>query len=142
MRISRSDESRFVATVLRFTTTRFGLHRTCRIRKCRRDGGCTGPMLRDDPDIAHFVAARPDDPAHAIAPLCCWALDRQGRERVAGTVDRVLDRLEEKPWAPFPEETRAIAARDWTGHAIPQAAEPLEEKPLSSPPLCAKGAPE
>jgi hypothetical protein len=116
--------------VLRFAATGFDLHRTCRIRKCRRDGGCTGPLLRHDAAAARFVAARPEDAIGEIGPLCCFALDEAGRGHVAAASERVLARLGAAPGVRFPEETRTIAARDWSAFSCPAESAPPEEKPL------------
>lgn len=130
MKIGTRDKFRITATVLRIAATGFDLHRTCRIRKCRRDGGCTGPLLHYEAATVQFVAARPDDVDGEIGPLCCFALDESGRSHLAAVLERVFGQLDAAPWARLPEETRAIAARDWSGFSCPAQSEPAEEKPL------------
>ena len=118
MKIGTTDQFRLSAAVLRHAATGLGLHAGCRIRKCRRDGGCTGPLLRHDAGTARFVAARPGDAVGETAPLCCLALDPAGRGRVASLAARILGRLEAAPRVRFPEDTRAMAARDWSAFSL------------------------
>lgn len=48
MKINATDPFRSTGFVLRYAATGLKLPSTCAIRKCRRDGSCTGPMLRRD----------------------------------------------------------------------------------------------
>lgn len=141
MKIATADTFRTHSVLLRYAATRMGLAGGCTIRKCRRDGGCTGPLMRYDAASAHFVPGRPGDAIDAIAPLCCFALDETGRDGIAFIVERIMKRLERMPEALHKEATRAIAARDWSHFGIATPAEAPAEKPLSTQPLCAKGAP-
>jgi hypothetical protein len=141
MKFGTADKFRTNAVLLRHAATGIGLAGGCTIRKCRRDGGCTGPLMRYDAASAHFVPGGPGDEIDAIAPLCCFALDETGRDRIAFIVEDIMKWLERMPEARHKEATRAIAARDWSTFAIATPAEMPAEKPLSSHPLCAKGAP-
>ena len=130
MKTATTDAFRTTASALRFAAGAFALPGRCRIRKCRRDGGCTGPLTRYDAATARFVAARPGDTVDEIAPLCCFAMEAAGRDCLAAAVERALARLSDVPGATFPEKTRALAARDWSRFCLPTQPAPSAEKPL------------
>jgi hypothetical protein len=118
MKISITDVPRLTLAILRACATGLRLHETCTIRKCRRDGGCSGPMLHHDADTQRYVPARPSDDSRHCAPLCCLALDGPVRHEVAAIQKRLLQRIAGRPGQVFLEETRAIAARSWRAIAI------------------------
>jgi hypothetical protein len=125
MKVSTTDVPRLAGVILRACATNFRLHETCAIRKCRRDGGCTGPMLRCEADGSGFVPALSSDDPEECAPFCCLALPGPVRQQVAGMQQRAVQQVAGRPGHVYPEETRAIAARSWAGAFF--AAEPVPE---------------
>ena len=130
MKINATDPFRSTGFVLRYAATGLKLPSTCAIRKCRRDGSCTGPMLYPDLAAGRFLPARPGNDLSTIGPLCCFGLDEAGRDRVAMLAGKLRERHEQAPWAELNEATSAIAARDWSGCSIALLAGPPAEKPL------------
>lgn len=92
----------------------------CRIRKCRRDGRCGGPLvrLRDDklallaaPD--GLTAARDQEADDVMTTLCWFSLPAALQARLTQDLRADIDRLVGEADATVQEETRALRARRW-----------------------------
>ena len=128
MKISFNDPDRLARAVLRNCATRYRLPRTCAIRKCRRDGACTGPLLRYDEAGRRFCLAAADG-SDAIAPLCYIMLDHGWRDVLSKTQAGIIERIAHRPGIVVPEKTRTIAARRWRSFSIPAAVPDADDPP-------------
>jgi hypothetical protein len=87
----------------------------CPIRKCRRDGFCTGPLIaRHDGTIRLAPADGAGAPPHAtLVPACFVHVPDTVRARVTKACAANVNALLDAPGATVIETTRAIASRRW-----------------------------
>ena len=86
----------------------------CCIRKCRRDGVCAGPLLREAKD-GWRLARSLDDIAdgEALAPICYLLITPEKRKRALEATNAKWRDLRNRFSATFTETTRTLAARPW-----------------------------
>jgi hypothetical protein len=106
---------RCASTVLRNCLSDEHAPLDCPIRKCRRDGVCSGPLIADlDGTIRLAPADAADVPRDAmLAPVCYLHIPEAGLARVDKAYSDTLRNLVDQPGARVVESTRVIASRRW-----------------------------
>ena len=123
---------RWEAAVYRHAATWHGMVRTCPIRKCRRDGYCTGPML-----VVEGAATRlagPDsgpDSDELLMPLCHFYTGARNRHRAAKTFADVVSRARADNGHAVFVPDRALAARRYRRYAWPNLEESDDVAPAT-----------
>lgn len=106
---------RWAPTVLREALAGADVPRRCPVRKCRRDGACTGPLV----DLVDGVGrlAPPDGmptvSGEVPAPVCYLGVEETVRAEVDEAYLTRLRALVATPGASLAVAPRAIAARRW-----------------------------
>ncbi|UVC09306.1 hypothetical protein IHQ71_01350 [Rhizobium sp. TH2] len=91
-------------------------HIRCPLRKCRRDGCCTGPLVAMDDTRALRLApmditrVRADE---TLMPFCFNTLPHDMQSRAALAYEANVKTLLADPQATVEEATRTIGARSW-----------------------------
>ena len=113
--LTRNNPGLCSAIALRQAITATGVPHTCLIRKCRRDGGCTGPLVAGDihPDRDFLIADPAQSPAEKMMPSCLPTCSESEMNEINRHGKAILQRLKETPEMPLVEPSRAIGARTW-----------------------------
>lgn len=91
-------------------------HAICPVRKCRRDGCCSGPLIADADDNVRRLAPadrgalRADE---ALIPACFRLLPHAAQGRVALAYAAGIAALRARPGAIVVEPARATGVRIW-----------------------------
>lgn len=118
--VRHQDPLAWLPALLRRRIDATGQPSRCRIRKCRRDGRCGGPLvrLRDgrlellaDPD--GHIAARDRAADDVMTTLCWFSLTADVQARLAEGVRAEIGRLAGEADGRVKEETRTLRARRW-----------------------------
>ncbi|MDB5525256.1 MAG: hypothetical protein JWM58_3019 [Rhizobium sp.] len=113
--LNRNNPGLYSAIALRKAIIAAGLTHSCAIRKCRRDGGCTGPLVAGDiytdPDLLVVDPAR--SPGEHIIPACMALCSESEIDDINRHVGAILQGLKETPEMPLVDPSRAIGARTW-----------------------------
>lgn len=117
MKIPATAENydRWTAAVLRNCLAYAGAPLDCPIRKCRRDGFCSGPLVASEAGRARLspadgICIRPDA---ATLPICYAVIDEAVRAMVFRACNAHFRALAAEPGATVIETTRVIASRRW-----------------------------
>lgn len=106
--------ARAIVALLRNGMTGENAPDTCPVRKCRRDGCCSGPLACVTGEHIRLAAGPADAGSEALPVPVCWfslATSQIGNVRMALVSGiRTLDR---DPAATVIETTRTLAARRW-----------------------------
>lgn len=89
----------------RLTASLIRLQETCRVRKCRRDGFCTGPMRRPPAE------APPAGSDGAPLPICVAKSDDETRADYAEKLHILGPMLASKPDLLLPDFDRMLTGR-------------------------------
>jgi hypothetical protein len=122
-----------------------GLHRRCRIRKCRRDGHCTGPLYTPCPTTPDLCLVDPEDieaQRYAVLPVCAIDLSEHEIPVISDQLDKRMAQVKRQPGLTLLSPERAIAARRWSSFTgiVPMPAS--EQPPLTPPGRAAAGSSE
>lgn len=103
------------AAMLRLAMTEFGMPHECPIRKCRRDGSCTGPLLsRDRKTQALTIVADPRLSHTDVNPPICRFLRTESEQlRITQRIGEMTKAVGDNPDMPVIEAGRAVGARKW-----------------------------
>jgi len=86
----------------------------CPVRKCRRDGVCSGPLACVTGEHIRLAAGPADAGSEALpVPVCWFSLTTSQIDRVRTALVATLRTLDRDPAATVIETTRTIAARRW-----------------------------
>lgn len=112
--LSGPTRTRAILATLRNCITYENSPYDCPVRKCRRDGCCSGPLARDT-DGHIRLAAAPDDPGNATVPvpLCWFSLSESQLKNVRMALGAGIRALDRQPAPTVIETTRAIGGRRW-----------------------------
>ncbi|MBX9458199.1 MAG: hypothetical protein KL863_20400 [Rhizobium sp.] len=117
MKLSATAENydRWSAAVLRNCLAYALAPLDCPIRKCRRDGLCSGPLVATEAGRARLAPADGDGtrPDAAAVPICYVTLDEAVRDMVTRVCAAHHRELRAQPGATVIETTRVIASRRW-----------------------------
>jgi hypothetical protein len=130
------------AATLREYISANGLHRRCGIRKCRRDGQCTGPIYGVSRATSElFLIAREEIEADShigALPVCAMSLNKEEISAISEYLDGRRAQVERQPGLTVISPDRTIAARAWSSFAGIMPMPASEQPPLT--PLARVGA--
>jgi hypothetical protein len=114
--VTKETVARATAALLRNCLTRHHAPRACPVRKCRRDGLCSGPLFTAaDGDGCRL--ARPDAadvaPGRNAAPICYLHIPKPLRIRVDKALATAVRKVVATPGLEIAEATRTITSRRW-----------------------------
>jgi hypothetical protein len=106
--------ARAISAILRNGLTGERAPEACPVRKCRRDGVCSGPLAAATGEHVR-LATGPDDAGSDIIPIpVCWfALSQAQMARIRTEAVDTLRTLDRHLDATVIETTRALSGRRW-----------------------------
>ena len=114
--VTKETVARATAALLRNCLTQHHAPRACPVRKCRRDGICSGPLFTQA-DGEGCRLARPDAadvaPGGNAAPICCLHIPEPLLARVDEALGAAVHATVATPGLEVAEATRTITSRRW-----------------------------
>ena len=114
--VTKETVARATAALLRNCLTRHHAPRACPVRKCRRDGLCSGPLF-PAAEGGGGRLARPDAadvaPGGNAAPICYLHIPKPMLARVDKALGAAVRAIAAAPGLEVAEATRTITARRW-----------------------------
>lgn len=103
-----------ISAILRNCLTGERAPDVCPVRKCRRDGVCSGPLACVTGEHIRLAAGPADAGSEALpVPVCWFSLTTSQIDRVRTALISGIRTLDRDPAATVIETTRTIAARRW-----------------------------
>jgi len=111
---SKISRARRLAAFARAASSQLELCTICPIRKCRRDGVCSGPLLATGGDGIVIVGDNLGDRIVGTGmPACHLMGEDDEREELLEVMRELAHRVEESEDGIIRETTRVIASRRW-----------------------------
>jgi hypothetical protein len=114
--VSKKNFSHWAPALLRHCTVAERVHIECPVRKCRRDGWCTGPLVMIHGDDMPCLAPPERSavpPGATLIPVCFFCLPDDSHQRVEAAYLAGAKARPDDSGATVTEPTRATGARRW-----------------------------